>query len=72
MHDASNSSHATPRQVATRYAVTVPTVFNWLHAGIISAKVAVGRIYRFDLDEVDAALKRHSAGSEAKNQTQRP
>ena len=50
--------HATPRQVAERYAVTVPTVFGWLRAGIIPAKVAIGRIYRFDFAEVDAALAR--------------
>lgn len=55
-----NPRWATPRQVARRYSVTVPTVFNWLRAGIIPAKVAVGRIYRFDLDEVDAALKSRS------------
>jgi excisionase family DNA binding protein len=59
MHELTSSSHATPRQVAERYAVTVPTVFGWLRAGIIPAKVAIGRIYRFDLAEVDAALARH-------------
>lgn len=57
MNASTKPSHATPRLVASRYAVTVPTVFNWYHAGIIPAKVAVGRIYRFDLDEVDEALK---------------
>ena len=51
----------TARQIAVRYGVTKPTVFNWLNAGIIPAKVAVGRIFRFDLDEVDAALKRRSS-----------
>ncbi len=48
------------RQIAERYGVTVPTVFNWLRAGVIPAKVAVGRVYRFDLEEVDAALQRRS------------
>lgn len=51
----------TARQIAARYGVTKPTVFNWLNAGIIPAKVTVGRIFRFDLDEVDAALKRRSS-----------
>jgi excisionase family DNA binding protein len=60
MHDSFNPSNARPRQVAARYDVTVPTVLNWFHAGIIPAKVAVGRIYRFDLDEVDRALKTRS------------
>ena len=55
-----NPRWVTARQVADRYSVTVPTVFNWLRDGIIPAKVAVGRIYRFDPDEVDAALARHS------------
>lgn len=61
MHDSFNPSNARPRQVAARYDVTVPTVLNWFHAGIIPAKVAVGRIYRFDLDEVDRALKTRSS-----------
>ena len=62
----SHTSEPTPRwvtarQVAERYRVTVPTVFNWLRAGIIPAKVAVGRVYRFDLEQVDAALSQRSA-----------
>ena len=50
----------TARQIAVRYGVTKPTVFNWLHAGIIPAEIAVGRIFRFDLDRVDHALKTRS------------
>jgi excisionase family DNA binding protein len=61
--NASNPRRATARQVADRYGVTVPTVFNWLRAGIIPAKVAVGRVYRFDLEEVEAALQRRSIGT---------
>ncbi len=72
MHDAPNSNHTTPRQLANRYAVTVPTVFNWFHAGIIPAKIAIGRIYRFDPDEVDAALMRRSTGQETTNPAQKP
>jgi excisionase family DNA binding protein len=67
MYDSFNPSNARPRQVAARYDVTVPTVLNWFHAGIIPAKVAVGRIYRFDLDEVDRALKIRSAALESSN-----
>ena len=56
--------HVTPRQVADRYAVTVPTVLGWMRAGIIPVKVAIGRIYRFDPVEVDRALASHrSAGA---------
>ena len=47
-------------RIAERYAVTVPTVFTWLRTGIIPAKIAVGRVYRFDLDEVDTAVQRRS------------
>lgn len=51
-----NPRQATPREVAEQYSVTVPTVFNWLKKGIIPAKIAVDRVYRFDLEEVEAAL----------------
>jgi excisionase family DNA binding protein len=72
MPDPTFSSHATPRQVAERYAVTVPTVLGWHRAGIIPAKVAIGRIYRFDLAEVDAALARHRSDVAASRQTTNP
>lgn len=73
MHDPTSPSHATPRQVAERYAVTVPTVFTWLRAGIIPAKVAMGRIYRFDLTDVDRALERQRHGiAAAETQTTNP
>lgn len=55
-----NSGRATPRQVADHLSVTVPTVLRWWREGVIPAKVAVGRVYRFDLDEVDAALAERS------------
>lgn len=58
-NNASNtqSGRATPRQVAEHNSVTVPTVLSWFRQGIIPAKIAIGRVYRFDLDEVDAALE---------------
>ena len=62
-------------QVANRYSVTVDTVFNWLRAGIIPAKVAVGRVYRFDLEEVQVALERHAAertGAAGSNRSNQP
>lgn len=46
----------TPKQLAAHFKTTVPTVLDWYHKGWIPAVVAVGRIYRFDLDEVKAAL----------------
>lgn len=72
MPDPTTHSHATPRQVAERYAVTVPTVLGWHRTGIIPAKVAMGRIYRFDLAEVDAALTRHRREVAAKNHNSNP
>jgi excisionase family DNA binding protein len=60
----------TARQIAVRYGVTKPTVFNWLHAGVIQAKVAVGRIFRFDLDEVDAALAQRTGKTTRNTLTQ--
>lgn len=62
----------TARQIAVRYGVTKPTVFNWLRAGIIPADVAVGRIFRFDMDEVDAALKRRCAAKQTGNLNSAP
>lgn len=50
----------TPRELAAVYKTTVPTVLDWYHKGRIPAAVAVGRIYRFDLDAVKAALAANS------------
>lgn len=55
-----NPSRATPRQVADHLSVTVPTVLRWWRDGIIPARVAVGRVYRFDLSEVEESLANHS------------
>lgn len=55
-----NPSRATPRQVADHLSVAVPTVLRWWREGIIPARVAVGRVYRFDLAEVEAALAKRS------------
>lgn len=55
-----NKERATPRQVAEHLSVTTPTVMNWWRQGLIPAKIAVGRVYRFDLEEVEAALVANS------------
>lgn len=55
-----NPSRATPRQVADHLSVTVPTVLRWWREGIIPARFAVGRVYRFDLSEVEEGLAKHS------------
>lgn len=62
----------TARQIAIRYRVTKPTVFNWLRKGIIPVEVAVGRIFRFDVEQVDAALKRRSATKQSGNLDSKP
>lgn len=51
-----NRRRATPKQGAEEFQVTVPTFMGWYHERKIPAVVAVGRIYRFDLDEVEKAL----------------
>ncbi len=53
----------TPRQLAREVRVTPQTVSNWHRAGIIPARIAVGRIIRFDRSEALAAL---AAASERK------
>jgi excisionase family DNA binding protein len=47
---------ATPQEVAERLNTTPPTILAWFRKGIIPAVCAEGRIYRFDLAAVDAAL----------------
>jgi len=59
---------ATPRELAAKYGVALSTFLSWHHAGIFPAEVAVGKIYRFDPDQVDAGLKRH-ARKAAKHKT---
>jgi excisionase family DNA binding protein len=54
-----NQRRLTPRQLADRLSTSKATVMSWHHAGIIPAVVAVGRIYRFDINEVEAALAEH-------------
>lgn len=60
MSDPSPTALLTPVQVGRIYAVSADTVLRWHHAGLIPAEVSVGQIYRFDPDEVAAALKRNA------------
>lgn len=50
----------TPSQLAREIRTTPQTVNNWHRAGIIPARIAVGRIVRFDRREALAALAAHS------------
>lgn len=51
---------ATPKQSAENFNTSIPTFLSWYHKGMFPAKVAVGRIFRFDLDVVEKALAEHS------------
>jgi hypothetical protein len=48
----------TPREFAGVINTTGQTVRNWIHAGIIPAKVNIGRIIRIDRREALEALAR--------------
>lgn len=51
---------STPAEQAEACGVTKPTILAWYHAGIIPAAVSVGRVIRFDHDQVMAALAAHA------------
>lgn len=50
----------TPREIAEVLRCTPQTVLNYHRAGIIPARIAVGRIIRFDRADVLAALEARS------------
>ena len=52
----------TARDIARSLSTTPQTVLNWHRAGVIPARVAVGRIIRFDRAEVLAALELRTKG----------
>lgn len=54
----------TARDIARSLSTTPQTVHNWHRAGVIPARVAVGRIIRFDRDEVLAALELRTKGGQ--------
>ena len=45
-----------PRDLATIINVTTRTILNWYYDGIIPARIHVGRVIRFELEPVLAAL----------------
>lgn len=50
----------TPREIAALIRTTPQTVLNYHRAGIIPARINVGRVIRFNSAEVLAALATHS------------
>lgn len=59
-NDTDNGNLDTPRDLARIIKTTPQTVLNLFHDGIIPARVAVGRVIRFDRAEALAALAKHS------------
>ena len=57
----------TPSQLAKEINTTPQTIGNWHRAGVIPARIAVGRIIRFDRGEVLAALATQSRKAEVKS-----
>ena len=53
---ASKGPLLTPKELADHFKTTASTVLSWYHDGTIPAEVAVGKVYRFDLDRVSATL----------------
>lgn len=53
---AQNTSTVSAAEVAARYAVSRRTVYRLAEQGVIPS-IRVGRQFRFDLAEVEAALK---------------
>lgn len=59
-NDAIAEQLKTPREIAAIIKTTSQTVLNYHRAGIIPARVNVGRVIRFDASEVLAALAEKS------------
>ena len=54
----------TPTQLAREINTTPQTINNWHRAGIIPARIAVGRVVRFDRSEAFEALAAQSRKKE--------
>ena len=56
-------------EIAADYNVQRQTVLEWYHNGIIPAKVAVGKTFRFDPSAVAKALEKHAAKHQGSRQS---
>jgi len=54
--DQPRRKHATPKEVAEHLKTSSTQVLRWTHAGVIPTTVKEGKVYRYDLDEVDRVL----------------
>jgi hypothetical protein len=52
----------TAKELAAHFNTTPSTIFSWYHDGTIPAEVAVGKVYRFDLERVSRALAEGASG----------
>ena len=66
MSTKTTSPYATPKEVADYFKVSLPTALDWYHKGIIPAVIAEGRVYRFDLAAVEAALREREKSNKPK------
>ena len=46
----------TPKMLAERWSMSKDAVLDLYHRGEITAEIASGRVYRFDLDKVERQL----------------
>jgi excisionase family DNA binding protein len=60
---------ATTAEIAQAYGVERQTVLQWFHAGVIPARVAVGKTFRWDAEDVAAALEEHAAKRQSERAT---
>ena len=71
-HQAVAEQLDTPATLAEAINTTSVTVLNLFHKGIIPAKIACGRLIRFDRAEALAALESHSKGYADKWERDKP
>jgi predicted DNA-binding transcriptional regulator AlpA len=63
-----NPRRATPEQVAAHLSIHATTVLLWMKDGIIPTVVREGRIYRFDLAQIDEVLAARAAANSIASQ----
>ncbi len=55
---------ATPAELAAVLKISRPQVMAYFRRGIIPAEIAIGRVYRFDVEKCVEALRKHSETEE--------
>lgn len=57
----------TPAMLATRWSMSKDAVLDLYHKGAFPAVIAEGKVYRFDLQQVEAALAKRAKKRPTKN-----